>query len=134
MDSWTGKPREIFYFRQRFKNRVFNRLAEFFAQEAAERGVTKKTIAERLGKDPAQITRWLSGPGNLTMDTLSDLLFAMGAEPEPPQIVRFAERPAPNYMDPLIAKIMGESMPVRKNLGIEFQDSFDSNSNPVKLA
>ena len=107
-NRWTGKPREIFYYRQRFKNRVFNRLSSFFAQESERSGITKREIAERLGKDPAQITRWLSGPGNVTIDTLSDLLFAMGAEPEPPQIVRFADRPKPNYVDPLIAEIMGE--------------------------
>jgi transcriptional regulator with XRE-family HTH domain len=103
-------PREMFYFRQRFRNRVYNRMAAFFAREAEERGITKKVIAERLGKDPAQITRWLSGPANLTMDTLSDLLFAMEAEPEPPRIVKWADKPKPNYFDPLIAEILG--MPV----------------------
>ncbi len=95
-NTWTKKPREMYYFRQRFKNRSFNRLAAFFAQEAEQRGITKRVIADRLGKDPAQITRWLTnGPGNLTMDTLSDLLFAMEAEAEPPVIIRLADRAKP---------------------------------------
>jgi hypothetical protein len=105
--TWNKKPREMFYFRQRFRNRVFNRLAAFFAKEAEERGITKKVIAARLGKDPSQITRWLSGPANLTMDSISDILFAMEAEAEPPEIRRLADQPRPNYIDPLIAEIIG---------------------------
>lgn len=132
--KWTDKPREIFYYRQRFKNRVFNRLSSFFAQESERSGITKREIAERLGKDPAQITRWLSGPGNVTMDTLSDLLFAMGAEPEPPQIVRFADRPKPNYVDPLIADIIGDqtnARPAQTRARISTQTV--SNSGPVRM-
>ena len=102
-NTWNKKPREMYYYRQRFKNRVFNRLASFFAHEAENHGITKKVIAERLNKDPAQITRWLSGPANLTLDTLSDLLFAMEAEPQPPCMMRWVDMPKPNYVDPLIA-------------------------------
>ena len=108
-NTWNKLPREMYYFRQRFRNRVFNKLAGHFAREAEENGITKRVIAERLGKDPAQITRWLAGPGNLTMDTISDLLFAMEAEADPPRIVRWEERAAPNYMDPLVAEIIGVS-------------------------
>lgn len=106
-NEWNKRPREMFYFRQRFKNRTFNRLVAFFAKEAEERGITKKVIADRLGKDPAQITRWLSAPNNLTLDTISDLLFAMEAEAAPPEPVRLSEKPNPNYMDPLVAEVLG---------------------------
>jgi transcriptional regulator with XRE-family HTH domain len=99
--------RDIHYFRQRFRNRVFGRLAAFFAEEAERSGVTRKDIASRLGRDPSQITRWLSQPSNLTIETISDLLLALDAEPEPPEIVRFSERVAPNYAHPLIARVMG---------------------------
>lgn len=71
--------REIFYFRQRYKNRVFQAVAAFFAARA-EGGLTKSELAARLGKDPAQVTRWFSGPGNWTLETVSDLLLAMNAE------------------------------------------------------
>jgi len=43
----------------------------------AESELTKADLARMLGKEPSQITRWLSGSGNLTLDTLSDLLFAV---------------------------------------------------------
>jgi len=112
-NNWEKKPREMFYFRQRYKNRVFNRLAEFFAGEAKDRGLTKKIISERLGKDPAQITRWLSNPGNLTFDTLSDLLFAMEAEPEPPVIIRLEEKAKPNYVCFMISEVLESKSDVK---------------------
>lgn len=83
MANTSNEPlseRDIYYFRQRFQNRVFQAVVAYFADRAETLGVTKKQIAERLGKDPAQITRWLSGPGNLTLDTVSDLLLALDAE------------------------------------------------------
>jgi hypothetical protein len=99
-------PREIYYYRQRFKNAVFSKLQDFFSNEAENSGITKGKIAAVLRRDPAQITRWLSSPGNLTLETLSDLLFAMGAEPQPPVIVKIAEQRAANYMHPLAARIL----------------------------
>ena len=71
--------REIFYFRQRNRNKIFQTVVAHFADEAAN-GLTKSELARRLGKDPAQITRWFSGPGNWTLDTVSDLLLSMDCE------------------------------------------------------
>jgi hypothetical protein len=85
------KRRDIAYYRQRQKNRVFTALAAFFADEARQGNVTKKELAIRLGRDPAQITRWLSAPSNFELDTLSDILLAMGAEMDH-EIVRFQDR------------------------------------------
>lgn len=74
--------REIAYYQQRLRNRAFEAVLAYFEQRAVQEGLTKKELARRLGKDPSQITRWFSGPGNWTLDTVSDLLLAMGAEPE----------------------------------------------------
>jgi len=52
----------------------------YFADQAERHGLTKSSIADRLGKDRSQISRWFSGPGNWGLDTVSDLLLAMGAE------------------------------------------------------
>jgi transcriptional regulator with XRE-family HTH domain len=99
--------RDLFYYRRRFLNRVHGRLAAFFAERAEREGITKSKIARRLGCDPAQVTRWLSQPSNLELETISDLLLAMDAEAEPPEIVLFADRKPANYMHPLIARIAG---------------------------
>lgn len=93
--------RDIYYFQQRNKNRVFEKIVSFFAEEAEQRGVTKKQIAQRLDRDPAQISRWLSAPNNLTLDSISDLLLALDAEMDY-EIARFSERAPSNYTHPLM--------------------------------
>jgi hypothetical protein len=98
--------RDISYYRQRYRNRVFSKLVEFISEEAQRNQVTQKDMAERLDKDPAVICRLLSQPSNLTLDSLSDILLAVDAEAEPPEIVRFQDRRPSNYMHPLIAKAL----------------------------
>lgn len=109
------RSREIYYYRQRLKNRVFSKLAAFFAEEAEKSGVSKKDIAILLNKDQAQITRWLSNPSNLTLETISDILLALNAELEP-HIVKFSDRVPRNFTHPLIAKFIQSSMG-QKNSG-----------------
>ena len=108
-NSWSKLPREMHYYRQRLKNRVFNTLVSFFEREARLNGITKKDVAARLDRDPAQITRWLSSPGNLTLESISDILFALEAEAEPPEIVKLKDRRNANYMHPLVASIISEA-------------------------
>jgi hypothetical protein len=97
------EARDVAYYRRRQQNRVFAALAAFFAEEAAKGNISKKEIAEALNRDPAQITRWLSAPSNLQLDTISDLLLAMGAEMDH-SIVRFTERAKPNYVHPMLTR------------------------------
>ncbi|WP_143099558.1 helix-turn-helix domain-containing protein [Bradyrhizobium sp. cf659] len=105
------KRRDVAYYRQRQKNRVFTALVEFFAQEAERRGITKKQLAESLSKDPSQVTRWLSSPSNFELDTLSDLLLALDAELDH-RIVRFSDRARPNYAHPLVAQTVHQNAKV----------------------
>lgn len=97
--------RDVFYYRQRQKNRVFGDIAAFFVEEAERRGITKKDIADALRRDPSQITRWLSAPSNLTLDTISDLLLALGAEMDY-SICRFEDRAVPNAAHPFIERLL----------------------------
>jgi hypothetical protein len=107
------KDRDLFYYRQRSKNRLFEALTSFFAEEAERRGITKRDIAESLQRDPAQITRWLTTPSNLTLETISDLLLSLGAEMDY-SVARFNDRPKPNEMHPLIARLLAPKVTVEK--------------------
>ena len=80
LDRKMIPAKNIYYFRQRFKNRIFQSALAYFVGLAKEKNLTKKDIANSLDKDPAQITRWFAGPNNWTLDTISDLLLAMDAE------------------------------------------------------
>lgn len=104
--SAAKTAREISYYRQRYRNRVFSKLVSFITEQAQQNHVTKKDVAELLGKDPGLISRILNQPSNLTLDSISDLLLAFDAEAEPPDIVLFKDRPAPNFMHPLIARVL----------------------------
>lgn len=101
--------RDISYYSQRYRNRVFSKLVSFIAEQCKDGGITKKDIAERLNKDPALISRWLSQPSNLTLDTISELLVAFDAEAEPPEIVLFKDRREPNFIHPLMARVLNRS-------------------------
>lgn len=71
---------DIVYYRERNRNKVYAAVVSLFSKLVDTERLTKREIAFRLGKEPAQITRWLSGPSNWTLDTVSDLLLAMGRE------------------------------------------------------
>jgi len=64
---------DLGFVRGRNKNKAHSLLLELFQ----ESGLSKAELAQMLGKRPEQITRWLAGPGNLTLDTLSELIFAV---------------------------------------------------------
>lgn len=67
------------YFQARLRNRLFNLILQRFLQEQ-QSGLTKAALARRIGKTPDVVNRWLGAPGNLTLDTISDLLLGIGAE------------------------------------------------------
>ena len=62
------------YFSARLRNDFYDVVMRLFL----EKKISKAELARRLGKDSAQITRWLSSPGNWTFDTLSNFLLGMG--------------------------------------------------------
>jgi Helix-turn-helix len=101
------KRRDRAYYRRRQQNHVFAEIAGIFAEEAEKGAISKKELAEILGKNPSQITRWLAGPSNLELDTISDMLLAMGAEMDH-RVVRFSERAKPNYVHPMLAPYLDD--------------------------
>lgn len=69
-----------YFFRQRQQNRLYDTVIHTIEEAAEREHLRRLDIAERLGIPPSQVTRLLSGPANWTSDTISDLLFAVGAE------------------------------------------------------
>lgn len=87
------------YFRAQTQREAYNAIIERFAEISADHVAVRSQIASRLGKDRAQITRLLSEPSNITLDTLSDLLLAMGSQVEISQS-KIGSDPKGNYMHP----------------------------------
>lgn len=82
----TGEPipaGQRAYFQERLKGRIFSFIVgEFLRQQGESPDITQAAIARRLERRPEQISRWLSGPSNMTIDTISDLVLAVwGGEP-----------------------------------------------------
>jgi len=45
-----------------------------------EKGITQKNLAERMGKTPSEISKWLSGEHNFTLRSLAKLEAELGTE------------------------------------------------------
>ena len=75
-------PGTLSYFRERFRDRLYDLVMEEFLRQGAASGLTRADVARRIGRRPEQITRWFGAPGNWTLETVSDLLLAV-AKSEP---------------------------------------------------
>ena len=51
------------------------RAAVQIAEAMEKHGVSKKQLADMMGRRPSEITKWLSGDQNFTMDTLTELSY-----------------------------------------------------------
>ena len=80
--------RDLRFYRRFHQNQIFDEIVGYFASLAEKGQLKKSDIAKRLKKHASQITNWLTEPGNMSIDTISDLLVAMDAEME------FSVRPA----------------------------------------
>jgi hypothetical protein len=78
-----GQPiplHKLAYFRERQRNRAYDLIIGKFLELEKNGLLTRAELARRIGRAPEQVTRWIGTPGNWTLDTMSDLMLAMGAE------------------------------------------------------
>lgn len=56
------------------------RIAIQIADAMAKQHISKKELAEKMGRQPSEITKWLSGDQNFTSDTLAELSYYLHAK------------------------------------------------------
>lgn len=89
------------YLNERFRNRLYDLIVGAFMDHAAQNPkFSQAALARRLRSRPDVVNRWLSSPGNWTLDTVSSLIAGIcGAELEI-SIKGFADRPSVNDTTP----------------------------------
>jgi hypothetical protein len=91
-----------------FQGRNRTRIYEAVLQEFLRSDISRATLARRMGKRAEQVSRLLGAPGNWTLDTVSDLLFAIsGAEPVY-GVQHPLKEPSRNYWQPEWLATSGE--------------------------
>ena len=92
----NADPRELQY--GRLASNVLGSLRNAVAKRQAG-GATRAAIAEQIGCDRSQLSRVLNGNvSNLTLRTISDILWATRHEPEAFKATAYEEL-SPNYQD-----------------------------------
>jgi hypothetical protein len=95
-DGGSIPPAKLAYFQERLRERVFDFLLDRFVAEQPN-GLTKAKLGRRINKKSEVINRWLAAPGNLTLDTISDLLVGIAAEELTLGAVTLLNRAPVNY-------------------------------------
>jgi transcriptional regulator with XRE-family HTH domain len=93
LDESPISRRAIIYYVRRFQREIWELVVREFDRLGDEEGLTQKAVAERLRIEASQLNRWLSEPGNWTLETLAKLLIGMGIDPR--RIVAELEVPQP---------------------------------------
>lgn len=71
---------DFVYSCQRLKTKLFEAVLDAFVERCRRDNFSKADLAAVMRRDPAQITRWLKGPGNWELRTVSDLMRALRAD------------------------------------------------------
>lgn len=92
-------PETYGYFEERLRDRIHELILAEFERLRAAGEINNATLARRLGREAAQVTRWLRAPGNLTLKTISNLFVAMETDLDF-SVSRLAAKLAPRTHSP----------------------------------
>jgi len=99
VESDVLSRRTLAYFQERLLNHIYELVMREFSRKKEKSGFTQTQLAKRIRKDAGQLNRLLHSPGNWTLETLSDLLIGLGAEPAV-TISRFEEQTSVEHRAP----------------------------------
>ena len=89
-------PPTLQYMRTRNRMRFFT----LIHKELEQNGITRAQLAQRMGRGLDRISHLLAAPANLTLDTISDVLFSISGAELKHEVSHPLDRPARNYTRP----------------------------------
>lgn len=100
--------------RRRLQNRFHRFILKAFREQQRKNGLTQKQLAERIDSRPEQVNRWLSISGNLTLNTISDLLLGMAVDLDDPSATPLLElaREVEQEIVPIIVRDAVNALPM----------------------
>ncbi len=78
------------------KIRVEMALSAFIGDTLKEMGMNKSAFAAKVGKQPSEVTKWLSGTHNFTVETLVEIATALEIKFEQLFVRELPSSPQPN--------------------------------------
>ncbi len=62
------------------KTKVKMQISARIEELMEQKGWNKSELAEKVGKHPSEITKWMSGTQNFTMEVLTEIAFTLGVD------------------------------------------------------
>ena len=81
LDDEVVPEKAVWFFRRNLQNVLYDVVIREFRRLEDAGEINKLRLANRLRREPSQITRWLCSPGNWTLNTISDLMVGMAVDP-----------------------------------------------------
>ena len=93
-------PSTLAYFSARNRRKIYSTVISEFKKSK----LTQAQLARRMGQRTDVICRWLSGPGNYTLDTVSNLIFGISGGELKYSVAHPLSEPPRNFTLPEWAK------------------------------
>jgi transcriptional regulator with XRE-family HTH domain len=94
-NDMTPVDRAVFGY-GRVRNAAYEAVQALWRRRKSE-GLTQLQLGERIGRDPARVSKYLRGPGNWTLRTFGELVEALDGEAE--IIIHAIRRPSSRFSE-----------------------------------